>query len=665
MKTFVIKTLSVLIVFGCSLSVCGELQARGNSGPPQLKVNKGFLKIEVVNDNILHLTFAHNKGYVSHSKVVLKQYHPPRVLYKTSKKPRSLRTSRLICELPEKSGKLIIKDTSGLSIYLEAIIPGEIHDTVIREKKTYSIRQTFIIDPGEGLYGLGSQTGGLLNLHMRSQGLMRENLKVDIPFVVSTRNYGIFWDNPSSTGFQSSETEMSFCSESADAIDFYIITGNNADEVIAAYRQLTGQVPMLPRLAFGFLQTGEKNKSPDEVRHITKEYRSRNIPMDVSIQDTCLPDTARFYDNPLKTSASKRGIILSRSSWPGQQRIGAITCQGDVPSDFKTLKQQPASAVNFGMSGNPYWSPDIGGSLTRVRGDEYPMGIADLAWCELYIRWFQFAAFCPVFRSPANATGYEIWKFGEKGSVLYETLLQWVEFRYRILPYIYSLAWKMHADGYTLMRGLAMDFKADTNVYHIGDQYMFGPAFLLKPVTEQQYFRPRHDTATEQQNLRVQIDSIDFYLPAGSAWYDFYTGKRFEGGQTILTPSPLEVIPAFIRAGSIVPYGPMMQYAGEKPSDPVDLRIYPGADGDFVLYEDENDGYNYENGAYSLIPIHWNDKEQTVTIGRREGEFPGILRQRSFRVVLISPAIPDGFMEAGVTQKSFKYYGSEISVKIK
>ncbi len=665
MRTFVIKTLSVLFAFGCSLFVCGELQARGNSGPTELKVNKGFLKIEVVKDNILHLTFARNKGYASHSKFIQKRDSQAGVFYKISKKPWTLRTSRLICELPEKSGKLIIRDTSGRSVYLEAAIPGELRDTLIREKKTYSIRQTFIIDPGEGLYGLGSQTGGLLNLHMRNQGLLRENTNVAIPFLFSTKNYGIFWDNPSRTRFQSSETEMSFHSESAGAIDFYIITGNNADEVIAAYRQLTGQVPMLPRLAYAYLQTGEKNKSPEEVRHITKEYRSRNIPMDFSMQDTCLPDTVRVYDNPLKTAGSKRGIILTPSSWPGQQRTGAITCQGVVPSDFESLKQQITIAVNFGMSGNPYWSTAIGGSLPSVVGGGHTPAIADLAWCELYLRWFQFAAFCPVFRTPDSATGYEIWKFGEKGSVLYETLLQWVGLRYRILPYIYSLAWKMHADGYTLLRGLPMDFKTDTTVYNIADEYMFGTAFLLKPVTSQQYFRPRHDTATEPQNLRVQIDSINFYLPAGTAWYDFYTGKRFEGGQTILTPSPLEVIPAFVRAGSIVPYGPLMQYACEKPSDPVDLRIYPGADGDFVLYEDENDGYNYEKGTYSLIPIHWNDKEQTVTIGPREGEFPGMLKQRSFRVVLISPTIPDGFTEAGVTQKSFKYYGSGISVKIK
>ena len=793
-----------MFVFGHSLCFPGRLQGLQNPAFLEMKMKGGFLKIEACGANILHVTFSKNKGYLSHSIDVLKPAQKANVLIKTSGKLSVLRTSWLICEVTKKSKKLSIKDTSGRNVFLEAPIPGELKEAVIQDEKTYSSRQTFIIDPGEGLYGLGQHQDGVMNWHNRSQSLIQKNMEVALPFLVSTKNYGILWDNPSHTEFQSSETEMSFWSEVADAIDFYIITGKNTDEVIAGYRQLTGQVPMLPRWAYGYWQSKERYKTRREILNIAMEYRSRNIPIDVIVQDwqywgkygwssmlwdestypdpksmidslhkiynlhymvsvwphvqdgcplaaeldsngllfknkswnngriydaysekardiywkhlnkglfsvgvdgwwldatepelnwvDSLPESKKaivslgknsmgtfsrylnsypfftctgVYDNQRKTTDSKRVMILTRSAWLGQQRTGAITWSGDIPSNFKTLKNQVAAGVNFSMSGNPYWNTDIGGFFPSGHGGEYPLGIADLAWRELYIRWFQFGVFCPVFRSHGTGTVREIWRFGEKGSVMYETLLQWDHLRYRILPYIYSLAWKMHKEGYTLMRGLTMDFPADKNVYNIGDEYMFGPSFLVKPVTRQQYFRIRPDTASEQQLIRIKPDSTDFYLPAGSAWYDFFTGKRFEGGQTVLTSSPIQVIPVYIRAGSIIPYGPMMQYTTEKPSDPVDLRIYPGADGDFSLYEDENDGYNYGKGVYSVIPIHWSDKEKIITIGRREGEFQGMLQKRTFNVVLLSPSIPDGFQVAPVIEKTIRYSGSLISIQIR
>jgi len=780
------------------------MQAKENTRFIQVKMKEGSLKIEAYSDNILHLTFSRRPGYVSHSIDVLNPAQKAKVLLKNSGKLSVMQTSKLVCEVSKELKKISIKDSAGLTVFVEAGLPGELQETVVGQEKTYSIRQSFVIDPGEGLYGLGQHQDGIMNWHNKSQSLIQKNMEVALPFLVSTRNYGILWDNPSHTEFQSSETGMSFWSEVADAIDFYIITGKSIDDVIAGYRQLTGQVPMLPLWSYGYWQSKERYKTRREILDIAREYRSRQIPIDVIVQDwqywgkygwsSMLWDESTFpdpesmidslhkiyhihymvsvwphiqdgcplareldscgflfknkcwnngriydaysekardiywkhlnkglfsvgvdgwwldatepeldwvatlqaskeaivslgknsmgtfsrylnsypfftckgvYDNQRKTTDSRRVVILTRSAWLGQQRTGAITWSGDIPSNFKTLKDQVAAGVNFSMSGNPYWNTDIGGFFPSGHGGEYPLGINDLAWRELYIRWFQFGVFCPVFRSHGTGTVREIWKFGEEGSILYETLLQWDRLRYRILPYIYSLAWKMHKEGYTLMRGLPMDFPGDRNVYNIGDQYMFGPSFLVKPVTKQQYFRIRTDTTTEQKEIREVFDSIDFYLPAGSIWYDFFTGKRFEGGQTVLTPSPLEVIPVYIRAGSIIPYNPRMQYATEKQSDPMDLRIYPGADGDFCLYEDENDGYNYEKGLYSVIPIHWNDKERTVTIGRRQGEFPGMLQKRNFNIVLISSTIPPGFREAPATEKAFRYYGSEISVKIK
>jgi len=791
---------TLIICFSCGI----KLQAGDSPSSFEIKMKGGHLRIEACSENILHVTFSKKKGFVTHSIDVLSPAQSTKLLKVKSGDHYTLRTSGLICEVSKKTNKLSVKDTAGRIVFLEAAIPGELRETVIQGEKTYSICQKFIIDPGEGFYGLGQHQDGVMNWHNRSQSLIQKNMEVALPFLLSTKNYGILWDNPSHTEFKSNETAMSFWSEVADAIDFYITTGKNADEVIAGYRRLTGQVPMLPRWAYGYWQSKERYKTRKEILNIASEYRANNIPIDVIVQDwqywgkygwssmlwdeSTYPDPksmtdslhkvynihymvsvwphvqpgcplaaeldssgflfkdtywnkgriydaysekardiywkhldkglfsvgvdgwwldatepelnwvdslpaskkaivslgknalgtfSRYlnsypfftctgiYDHQRKTTSAKRVVILTRSAWLGQQRTGAITWSGDIPSNFKTLKDQVAAGINFSLSGNPYWNTDIGGFFPSGHGGEYPLGIKDLAWRELYIRWFQFGVFCPLFRSHGTGTPRELWRFGEKGSIMYETLAQWDRLRYRIMPYIYSLAWKMHNEGYTLMRGLIMDFPADKKVYNIGDQFMFGPSFLVKPVTAQQYFSIRSDTLNEQLPVRQSFDSVDFYLPAGSQWYDFFTGQRFEGGQTVRTPSPLMVIPTYIRAGSIIPYAPPMQYATEKPCDPLELRIYPGTDGDFSLFEDENDGYNYEKDEYSVIPIHWNDNINTITIGKRQGSFQGMLKTRSIKVVLISPVIPSDYLTAPVTEKSFKYYGSELSVKIR
>jgi len=804
MRSALLKGLGMLLVSGICLAGPVNLKAMGNDHSLEIKMNGGYLRIEAYTGNILHMTFSKTKGYAAHSIDVTEPSQLSDARLGKSGNLYTLRTSALVCEVSKKYGKISIKDTSGLSVYLEAAVPGELRDTIVQGEKTYSIFQQFTITPDEGLYGLGQHQDGVMNWHNRNQCLIQKNMEVALPFLVSTRNYGILWDNSSHTEFKSNETGMSFWSEVADAIDFYIITGKNADEVISGYRKLTGQVPMLPRWAFGYWQSKERYKTRREILDIAREYRSRNIPIDVIVQDwqywgkygwssmlwdeSTYPDPksmtdslhkvfnihymvsvwphiqpgcplaaeldssgllfkdsywnkgriydaysekardiywkhlnkglfslgvdgwwldatepelnwvdslqaskkaivslgknslgtfSRYlnsysfftckgiYDHQRKTTDANRVVILTRSAWLGQQRTGAITWSGDIPSNFKTLKNQVAAGINFSLSGNPYWNTDIGGFFPSGHGGEYPLGINDKAWCELYVRWFQFGMFCPVFRSHGTGTPREIWKFGEPGSIFYESLLQWDQFRYRIMPYIYSMSWKMHNEAYTLMRGLPMDFPADKKVYNIGDEYMFGPSFLVKPVTEQQYFSIRTDTLAEQQMNRTTFDSTDFYLPAGSAWFDLFSGKRFEGGQTVHTPSPLEVIPVYIRAGSIIPYAPLMQYTTEKTEDPIDLRIFPGADADFSLYEDENDGYNYEKAAYSVIPVHWNDRDNTVTIGKREGEFPGMLKNRNFKITLYSAVIPEGFTTAPVTEKKLRYNGSEISLKIK
>ncbi len=231
-------------------------------------------------------------------------------------------------------------------------------------------------------------------------------------------------------------------------------------------------------------------------------------------------------------------------------------------------------------------------------------------------------------------------------------LLNFDNLRYRLMPYIYSLSWKVTNENYTIMRALAFDFRTDPAIQNIPDQYMFGPAFLVYPVTEQLY-----SAGVEKAKIRK------VYLPKAS-WYDFWTGKSLKGGQTIDAAAPIEILPLYIKAGSIVPMGPYLQYATEKPEDPIELRIYPGADGQFSIYEDENDNYNYEKGAYSTFRFTWNDAQRTLTIADRKGDFPGMLKERTIHIVLVKENHGNGIEICSKPDKTVKYDGKKMEVKL-
>jgi alpha-D-xyloside xylohydrolase len=300
-----------------------------------------------------------------------------------------------------------------------------------------------------------------------------------------------------------------------------------------------------------------------------------------------------IYEHQRAATNEKRVVNLTRSGFPGQHRYGAITWSGDTTATWDTFRRQIADGLNFTVTGNPRWTLDIGGFFVDRkeqwfwRGD-YPDGCTDPAYRELYVRWFQLGAFLPMFRSHGTDTPREVWRFGSPGDVTYDTLLRFLHLRYRLLPYIYSLAaWETLFD-YTMLRMLAFNFREDPKVYDIADQFMFGPALMICPVT--------HPAAK----------SRSVYLPAGT-WYDFWTGEKLEGGRTIEAAAPVEILPLFVRAGSILPMGPIVQHSGEGLYEPLEVRVYRGADGEFTLYEDDNDGYAYERGEYRLTKLAWND----------------------------------------------------------
>lgn len=361
-----------------------------------------------------------------------------------------------------------------------------------------------------------------------------------------------------------------------------------------------------------------------------------------------LMTTKGVYEGQRSASSDKRVSILTRSAFAGQQRYGAITWTGDVIGNWNVFKEQISAGLNFNLSGIPYWTTDIGGFFELYAGGNRNGLNEDLAgpshpeYNELFTRWFQFGAFCPIFRVHGTYAPREMWKFGEQS---YKIQLKYDQLRYRLMPYIYSLSGKITQDNYTLMRPLVMDFKTDKQVLNIDDQFMFGPSILVNPVTT------------------YKASSRNVYLPQASGWYNFWTGEYLKSGQSIEADAPIQTMPLFVKAGSIIPMGSFIQYATEKPDGPLEIRIYRGADGHFTIYEDEGDNYNYEKGVFATIPLSWNDKEKTLTIGNRKGSYPGMPVKRTFRMVLVSTNKGTGLDVAGKADREIVYDGKLTRIK--
>lgn len=339
----------------------------------------------------------------------------------------------------------------------------------------------------------------------------------------------------------------------------------------------------------------------------------------------------------------KRVVILTRSGFIGQQRFGSNTWSGDVVSTWDMLEKQIPAALNYTLMGIPNWNSDIGGFFAG-RWNEGG-GAKNPEYQELYVRWMQFGAFCPMMRSHGTELPREIWNFGKRGEWCFDAQEKMINLRYRLLPYIYSTSWDVsHNDG-TFMRALVMDFPSDKNTHDLGGEYMFGRSVLVTPVTK--------PGVTEWQ----------VYLPEGTAWWDFWTNEKQQGGRTVNRAVTKDILPLYIKAGSILPFGPKVQYSTEKNWDNLEIRVYPGADGTFTLYEDENDNYNYENGAYATITFRWDDVARRLTIENREGSFPGMLQNRKFKVILAGPesGAGDQPMKGG---KTVNYTGKKTSVKL-
>ena len=352
-------------------------------------------------------------------------------------------------------------------------------------------------------------------------------------------------------------------------------------------------------------------------------------------------------------NSQKRIFIMTRSSYAGQQHYGSNMWSGDVNSSWDMLRKQVPAGLSFSLTGNPNFNTDIGGFFCNAYNTLGPASAPrNPQYQELYVRWMQYGLFCPVFRSHGADAPREIWQFGTQGEPVYDAIEKQIRLRYRLIPYLYSTAWQVTSNNDSYMRPLFADFPQDKTVWDMTDEFMFGHSILAAPIVNPQYTEEkiiRTDAMTgwdRKGNSDVEtVGHVDFtatktavkYLPKGAMWYDYWTNKQYKGGQRVTITTTFDRVPMFVRAGSILPLGPEMQYVGEKNWYNLELRIYPGADGSFTLYEDEGDNYNYEKGTYSVIQFSWNEKTHTLTIGDRQGRYPGMLQNRQFTVVM-----PDG-----------------------
>lgn len=361
-----------------------------------------------------------------------------------------------------------------------------------------------------------------------------------------------------------------------------------------------------------------------------------------------LMNSRAVYEGQRTAAPDQRVFILTRSGFAGQQRYAAAVWSGDISSTWQAMRAQITAGLGYCLSGLPYWTMDTGGFSVPQRFSRANAKPEDVEeWRELNARWFEFGTFAPLLRVHGEKPHREMWEFGGDSSPAYRAELKFDRLRYHLLPYIYSVAGNVTHEDSTIMRALVMDFRADTNAWNVTDEFMFGPALLVNPVTT------------------YQARGRPVYLPQHTGdWYDFWTGASVKGGQTIGAAAPYDAIPLYVKAGSIIPTGPDLQYTTEKSADPITIYVYAGADGNFTLYEDNGLDNRYENGAFSRIPLHWNDAAKTLTIGKRAGTFNGMLKTRTFNAIIVSATHPVTYNTTQAPDKTITYTGAEATLHL-
>jgi alpha-D-xyloside xylohydrolase len=375
-----------------------------------------------------------------------------------------------------------------------------------------------------------------------------------------------------------------------------------------------------------------------------------------------LEDSTGIYENSRKSSPDRRVLNLTRSGYAGSQRTGSVLWTGDISASWETLAKEVASVQSISAAGHPYITTDtgaffVGKGAQWFRDGRFNGGVRDLGYRELYTRWLQFSVFLPVFRSHGTDTPREPWRFGEPGTPFYDAIIGAIDLRYRLLPYLYSLGGRVSRLNDSWIRPVAFAFPEDAKTHDLKTQFMVGDELMVAPVLAPMLYGPESKPVTDP------VKTVDVYLPENSSWIDFWSGRPQAGGQTVKVEAPLSHTPLFVKAGSILPLGPRMQYSGEKPAAPIELRVYPGADGSYHFYEDAGEGWDYEKGKFSVIPITWDDKSRTLAIGDLRGGFPGMNANRVFKVVVVTPDQGTG-LEPATKTTEVRYNGRKVSLHL-
>jgi len=645
------------------------------------------------------------------------------------------------------------------------------------ERYSYSGRLVFEVGEKELLLGLGQYEDGIYDYRNHTEYLYESNMRIALPFLITTGGYAIFIDTESNMIFKSESQRVTFEIDTTKDITYYVILGKSIPEILRNFQELTGRAAMLPRWCYGYVQSKERYKAGDELVDTFKQFRDSHIPIDCIVQDwytwedglwgektldksrypdfgktvedihalngklmvsiwpnmspkgenykefadkdglldnsnvynaydegfrelywqQCQreimsagtdslwcdnsepfsdadwngvnkrPEELRYevvvndskksmtwerlntyglvhakgiWENWRKSIPEKRVVNLTRSGYVSGQQYGAILWSGDISARWDTIRRQITEGIKMGLCGYPYWTLDIGGFFTvkdkyENRGcnsdsrepiwfwnGDFNDGVNDPGYRELYTRWIQFGTFLPMFRSHGTDTPREPWRFINKDDVdlpFYETILKYIRLRYRLLPYIYSLGYKAHTCSYILMRALAFDFAADAKSLAVNDEYMFGDAFLVAPVYEPMYYGP------DGVKLTDVVRERSVYLPESEGgWYDYYSGKNYEGAETLSISAGLDTIPLFVRAGSIIPVSPDIEYSDEQNGRISSVLLYEGRDGEFTLYNDAGDGYEYLKGECTEVTFKYSDRDKTLFISAASGDYEAI-----------------------------------------
>jgi alpha-D-xyloside xylohydrolase len=682
-------------------------------------------------------------------------------------------------------------------------------ETIV-DRRAFEAKLEFAFGEHEALFGLGSHEEGIGNLRGHARELYQHNLKAVVPLVVSTRGYGILLDCCSLMTFHDDEAGSYWWADVVDELDYYVIRGRNFEDVTRGYYDLTGRPPMLPKWAFGYVQSKERYVTADEMLEVVREYRRRRIPLDLIVLDwkswpngggwgqksfdperfsdpayfveklhamgaklmvsiwpmmtggcpdqrellekglmlgdqatydafsrqarECYWEQARrglfiygidswwcdctepfeadwggkvkpephrrleadtgrsklfldageinaysllhsqgIYEGQRSTTDERRVLNLTRSAYAGQHRYGTVTWNGDTCATWETLRRCIPEGVNFCAAGEPYWTVDTGGffidwqpefwfwrggysdgcrgltEMNALQPDPSDSGCTDPGFWELYTRWMQYAAFLPMMRSHGTDAAREIWRFGDEGSPFYDAIADAIRLRYRLLPYIYSVAAAVTQRGSAILRAVALEFPSDPRTYEIEDQYFFGASLMICPVVRPMYF----DAGSTP--LRDQTRCRDVYLPQGADWFDFVSGRLYAGGKVITADAPLDRIPVFVRAGSIVPMTQAMQFVDEVVDAPYSICVYRGADTTFILYEDAGDGYAYERGEFVEIELLWSEDAGELFIASRRGVFPTMVVERDLTIEI--------FDIHGSESHRVRYAGKELRIR--